>query len=409
MRLFLVSLGLLSLLSSCIDPLDPTIQSTVNVVVVEATITNLAELQLIRLSRSKPDSISHRYGTLPIGGARVIVVIDSSIVVTAYETSAGTYQLPSDFKGQIGHAYQLRFTLADGTRYASTQQVMLAVPPVAQLKAEFTENAISPAFVRGFTAGHTLFVDVNDPGNTPNYYRWEWTLYEPQTWCRTCYQAIYVVNQLEPILPYTYPYYYRPTDQPYEGCFYPPRATPAYLGLVNHQYDYPCRSQCWEIIHSYSINVFSDKYTNGNPIIKKSVAHIPYYQTTPCVVHIRQESISKDAFDYFDQLQQQTEKVGGVADLPPTILGGNVHNTARANEVVVGYFSASAVALRPYYLDRKDARNAKAPGLFFAFYSRAPITEGATEQAFILNTVRPPTALCAPLDQRTPVKPLGWQ
>ncbi|WP_332369270.1 hypothetical protein [Spirosoma telluris] len=28
---------------------------------------------------------------------------------------------------------------------------------------------------------------------------------------------------------------------------------------------------------------------------------------------------------------------------------------------------------------------------------------------FIDNTPRPPTALCAPLDQRTPFKPEGWQ
>ena len=398
------------LLMGCVDPEDLTLRGTVNVIVIDGTITNLVEPQVIRLNRSRADSITGRFGTVPLAEASVEVIVDSSQVVACHETHAGTYQLPSDFKGQVGHAYQLRFTLADGTRYVSTQQTMLPVPPIKQVTAQFNPTAISPAFVGRYTAGHDLFVDTQDPIDRANYYRWEWILYEPQDWCRSCYQGIYVTNTLIPILPYTYPYYYSPSAQLYEDCFYPPFGTPAYVSLIDHQYDYPCRTQCWEIVSSYSINVFSDQYTNGGLITRKSVAHIPYYQARPCLVDIRQESLTKDAYQYYTLFQQQTEKTGGLVDTPPAALGGNVHNTGNQTEVVVGYFTASAIASQPYYLDRKDTQNASYPGLFYALTGRqSPIPEGRTDQAYILNTPRPPTALCGPIDQRTPIKPKGWR
>ncbi len=411
--LWLSCMFILVLIPGCVDPYQPTINATVNVVVVDGTITNLAEPQIIRLNRSKADSLTGRFGSLPLTKARVEVVGDSFLVIACHETLAGSYQLPSDFKGQIGHAYQLRFTLSDGTRYVSTKQIMPAVPPINRVTAQFNPTSFPSQLYTGtinqFRGAHELFVDTKDPLDTPNYYRWNWKLYEHQDWCHSCYQGIYVVNQLNPLLPYTYPYYYSSSEQPYEDCFYPPLGTPAYVGLINHQYDYPCRTQCWEIINSDNINVFSDQYTNGGLITKKRVAQIPYYQANPCLVDIRQESLPEDAYRYYYQYQQQTENTGGIADTPPGALGGNVHNVTNQAEVIVGYFTASAVAVVPYFLDRKDTKDAKSIGLFYALTGRqSPNPEGRTDQNFIVNSPRPPTAVCGPIDQRTPVKPEGW-
>ncbi|MVM28952.1 DUF4249 family protein [Spirosoma sp. HMF4905] len=408
----LACLGITSLLTSCVDPEDITLVGTVNVVVVDGTITDLAEPQIIRLNRSRADSVTGRFGTLPITKASVEVVMDSSQVIACHETVAGSYQLPSDFKGQVGHAYQLRFTLSDGTRYQSTQQVMQTVPPITRATAQFNPTAISPPFSDNlYTAGHDLFIDFTDPVETTNYYRWEWKLYEQQSWCRTCYESIYTVNQLDPLPPNTYfPYYYSVSTQPYEDCFHPPSGTAPYVSLQNNRFDYPCRTQCWELIYSHYINVFSDQFTNGGIIVKKSVGQIPLYQSSPCLVDIRQESITKDAYQYYNLFQQQTQNTGSIVDTPPTALAGNIHNQANRSEVVVGYFTASSVAVFPYYLPRNDiSKGAKSPGLFYALNGRLPMPEGRSFTTFIMNgPARPPTAICGPLDQRTPYKPVGW-
>lgn len=396
---------------SCVDQLDLTLRGTVNVVVVDGTITNLAEPQLIRLNLSKADSLTGRFGTLPLTKAQVEVVVDSAQVVACHEAEPGTYVLPGDFRGQVGHAYQLRFTLSDGSRYQSTQQIMQPVPPIDRVTARFNPKAITPPFASNiYTAGHDFFLDARDPVDAHNYYRWEWKLYEPQQWCRSCYESFYAVNELVPIVPFEYPTYYTSTQQPFEDCFYPALGTAPHVVLLDHRFDYSCRTQCWEIIYSHSINVFSDQLTNGGLIVTKPVAHIPFYQYSPCLVDIRQESLTKDAFGYFDLFQQQTQNTGGVADTPPTALGGNIHNAARQGEVIVGYFTASAVAVVPYYLDRKDTGDVRAPGLFFALNGREPIQEMRLDIGFILNApARPPTAVCGPIDQRTSIKPDGWR
>ncbi|MDB5241629.1 MAG: hypothetical protein JWP57_2254, partial [Spirosoma sp.] len=184
--------------------------------------------------------------------------------------------------------------------------------------------------------------------------------------------------------------------------------------------------QCWEIISSNTINLFDDQYTNGGLITGRNVAHIPFYIHGPGLVEIRQSSLTTDAYQYAKLFQQQTQNTGGLADTPPTALGGNIHNPANPKEMVVGYFSASAVATRRYWLDRKDAvgfpfgvtdpvfkPQSLADELFYALNLRPPLPEPQPPQqpeVYLQNSPpRPPTALCVPSDSRTPFRPEGWR
>ena len=49
---------------ACVDPEDLTLVGTVDVIVVDGTINNLAEPQIIRLNRSKADPLTGRFGTM---------------------------------------------------------------------------------------------------------------------------------------------------------------------------------------------------------------------------------------------------------------------------------------------------------------------------------------------------------
>ncbi|MVM31762.1 DUF4249 family protein [Spirosoma sp. HMF4905] len=395
---------------ACVDPLDQSQRDAVNAIVVDGTITDLAEPMIIQLNRAQGDRLTGRSGTLPITKATVEVVVDSSEVIACHETIDGNYQLPSDFKGRPGHAYQLRFTLNDGTHYLSTQQVMpVAPPPIDRLTVQFNPTSISQAEAidMHYRAGHDVYLDTQDPVDVHNYYRWDWTLYERQDWCRSCYQGLYVVNKVVDLHNGTY----QSTDQPLEDCFYPLTGLP-YQYVQATQFDYFCRTQCWEILHSHIINIFDDELSNGGLIARRPVAHIPFYQRSPCLVVIRQGAITKDAHHYFNSFELQTQNTGGLSDTPPTVLPGNVHNVRALNEVVVGYFTASSVVAKPYYIDRKDAEGIP-PTLFYALNARVPHPEDLPPPSpgptFIIGgPSRPPTAVCGPIDQRTPFKPVGW-
>lgn len=114
-------------LLTCVDPTESTINSSLNVLIVDGTLTDKAETQVIRLNRSKADELTGRFGYVPVTKSTVQVVVDSVVVVLAEETTDGRYQLPTDFKGKAGHVYQLKFTLSDGTRYESTPEPLQPV------------------------------------------------------------------------------------------------------------------------------------------------------------------------------------------------------------------------------------------------------------------------------------------
>lgn len=430
----IMCLVLTGLSLACVDPLDQSIQGKLDVVVVDGTITNLPEPQIIRLNRSTSDPLTGLPGSVPLTGAKVEVLVDSTQTVSFTEADSGHYLAPNGFTGLVGHAYQLRFTLSDGTNYISTKQVMQAVPPISKVTAQFDSRSLSSQQLNRYTAGHNISVQTQDPAEQRNFYRWEWKLYERQYWCQTCTQGVYSVYKVLPDVYKDRDYFVTGTEL-YENCFCPPAGMARYdapdVPKDYWNYDYPCRSACWEILYSYNINVFSDQYSNGGLISKKQVAHIPFYNYQPCLVDIRQYSLTPDAYQYYKLFQDQSQNTGGVADTPPSALGGNIYKVNSPRTVVVGYFTASAVSVIHHWLDRKDtqgvAYGATDPSgphsnvgddLFYALNARRPSPEppppyqGGRDVPKIRiwpNINRPPTAPCLQSDNRTPYKPEGWQ
>ncbi|GAB3957659.1 hypothetical protein GCM10028805_50780 [Spirosoma harenae] len=437
----LVLILLLAGISACIDPDNSSPVGTIDLLVVDGTVTNLAEAQVIKLKRAFTDRLTGQFSTNPITKAMVEVVMDSSQVIPCHETIDGSYQLPNDFKGQVGHVYQLRFTLTDGTRYESTQQIMLDVPPITQVRAKFNPTSLSAQQLKGYRAAHDIFIDTQDPAATHNYYRWEWKLWERQAWCHTCRQGVYAVNKVLPGV-YKDRDYFVTGNELNEDCFSP---SPGKAGEEAPEvpggdwlYDYRCRTPCWQIIYGYDIQVFDDQYINGGLLSLQRVAQVPFYDSGPGLVDIRQSSLAPDAYRYFKLFQEQTQHSGGLADTPPTALVGNIRQVGQSRVRVVGYFTASAVSLVHYWLDRKDTQGVVAYGatgpvdttratgsyneagdaLFYAINSRQPIPEpsppyiGERAKAKVRlwpNADRPPLAPCLQTDNQTPFKPEGWR
>ena len=420
--LILVYLTAFLWLVSCVDPLDLTLTGSNDILVVEGAVTNLAEPQIIRLNRSRADPLTGRFGTTPISQATLEVIVDSNLVITGHETIAGSYQLPADFRGQIGHTYQLRFRLPEGSQYQSNVQTMSAAPPIERVYARFDASSLNSNLLQGFTAAHDVYIDLQDPSSEANYYRWDWKLWETQGWCRSCVQGLYSVNNVLTQFSSNGFRYFTTGDSLLENCFYPPADDPG--ANKYFVYDYPCRTPCWALFSSYELNVFADTYSNGGLIKGRKVAQVPYYQHSPCLIEIRQASLTAPAYQYFKQLADQTQRTGGVADIPPAAISGNIHNIAGGREGIVGYFTASAVATTRYWLDRKDATGiplgaldpAGGSGLsgaelFFALNKRQPNPEPSPPNGPVFqilgNIQRPPTAICESTESQTPVKPAG--
>lgn len=362
---------------SCVDPEDIVLRGTVDVIVVDGLLTDQNELQVIRLNRSRAEPNTGRFGTLPITGARVEVVVDSNQVVKLSEREKGSYVMPDGFRGQTGHSYQLRFVLDNGKQYVSSPEIMQPVPAIETVSQRFEPASIPATNPDRLLPANEFFLDTTDPASQTNYYRWDWMLWEKQDWCKSCYQGRYVV--------------YDQQNRLINDCL-------ADFTVPSHQ-DYQCQTQCWEILRSTSLNLFSDNLINGRPIRGKLVARIPYLDYSSCLVEIRQSSLSEGAYQFFRLIENQSQNAGGLADAAPTAPIGNVRNQADAQEPVVGYFVVSSVSRVRYWLNR-TLSNQGAPlanTLFEALNARTPELD---------NRVK---IQCIPGDDRTPFKPDGWR
>lgn len=93
----------------------------------------------------------------------------------------------------------------------------------------------------------------------------------------------------------------------------------------------------------------SDEFVDGNPIIDFDVT------TTPLefgdTYRIEQLSISKAAYNFFTQLQTQTEFVGSLFDSPPAALQGNIIPVGQTDKKALGFFGVSAVSSKEKFIE----------------------------------------------------------
>ena len=381
-----------SLLAACVDLYKVEIEANKSYLIVEGTVSNLPDQQVISIFRTKTDAVfksseftstivAQKGGSEPVTKAKVTVVENGQTRYDLTETEPGFYAMPTSFLGKVGNTYQLAIETAAGQKYLSTVETLLSVPPIARIYDKFNARGV---FDRSTSAGqiatNDFYVDFQDPADQRNFYRWSSVTYEIQKICATCRGGRYYVETTG------------------AGC-----RTDNGLS-VNNFFDYECQSLCWDIFRSNSLDIFSDVYTNGKLQKDKLVAQIPLYQSNPALVVIRQMSLSSGAYRYYKLVQDQSVNTGTLADTPPAPIRGNVSNTADETELVLGYFSASDVAENRYWLERQNTSGALPFGLFSTKNGRDPIYEPPSGVRGVI-----PLAECLPGNSRTPNSPSGWR
>ncbi len=368
--LFTIAIGLW--VCSCVEPFNLNIESTLRILTVDATLTDSADEQTISIAESV-NSNGSAYSS-PVQKASVELLVNGTEKVTMTEKIAGTYALPKTFQLKAGNSYKLFFTKADGTKYESGTDKLTTVPEIIGVHDEFKLDAIE----RGnYTdPGNIVYLDTQDPPNDKNNYLWSWRLFERQSICVTCYEGRYFLT---------------PTPA---RC----RVERAFTGAI---FDYNCDGNCWEILSNEDLNVFSDIYSNGNPITNKLIGKIPYYNVKGALIEIKQQSISPEAYRYFKLLTDQIQNNGSLVDTPPEAIIGNIKNVTRPDEAIAGFFMVTSVRLVRHWIDRKGAIG---KGLTPVGLLDHPLTPEPAGN----DTTRPPFAACILSKTRTPSQPIGW-
>ena len=306
----------------CVRRISPPIREGTQLLVVEGLITTDSISYGVKLSytgnflnaSTRIDSNQNF-----INDARVVIKDDQGDSVLCGLISPGTYQTnDSSFVGIAGRSYTLEIYLSNGKTYISTPEKINPVAPMDSITVAYDSTVITDIRPMQFIVS----ANTRDPAGIPNYYRWTASGYIPRkSW-----------------------------------GFYPVFGFPP----CNDAFSCTYLAECEQLLADNQINILSDQYSDGREIIQP-VFYSPIYWFGKHFIEVKQYSINKDLYMFWQQYLQQTNRTGSILDPLPASLIGNIHNAADSSDFALGYFEASAVFskkiiivpffLQEYYLE----------------------------------------------------------
>jgi Domain of unknown function (DUF4249) len=319
---------------------------------------------VIRLSESKLLTATSAY-QIALKGATVSIIVNNKEIVPMIEKEEGSYYLSKIDIFKIGSTYKLAIQSGEN-KYESLNETLPDSVGIQSINIDFVEK---PTSQRAFD----VTVNLQDPPQKRNYYKWSIKQWEKQQYCQYCYGAFRSRN---------------------ETCNPDLYATPGAI-LAKNNY---CDGDCYDIVYYDPANSISDIFFDGKSLLNKTVEVLPYTFPQGTLIDVRQSSLTPQYFAFLDLLKSQSVNTGGLADTPAAVLIGNVKNISNPNQKVLGYFSITNTVSRRVWYDRKI---------------------GASKGLTSLSNINPalpqplpfgwPVVTCKESKTRTPKKPTGWQ
>jgi hypothetical protein len=318
MRRSQIILFLLFLSVSCIDPFTLKTGSESGLLVVDGLVTNAVEKSYVRLSRSLTfDNTRIPPAYLdPVANAVVTLKneMGEEVPLTESETEKGLYLPPASFQGTPGVSYTLLIVTSEGEHYQSLAETMPGVTPIHDLLYEYYvyEELIKNSqgvYYTDLRFGFKLMVQVNDPDSERNFYRWK-----------------------------------------ISGIF-------EFFSFIGETW-----FQCWAPVPRLEpgIKVQDDVYTNGN-LFTEVLCTIPYDRQTYYLATVQQQSLTPEAYRFWNELKKQQTNTGSIFDPIPSQIKGNIFNADDPDELVLGYFGASSLVESSVLINRFRASGFVSP------------------------------------------------
>jgi hypothetical protein len=300
---------------TCVTPYTPELKGYESLLVVEGMITDESVPCEVKLSRSiqNEDLVPEK-----ITDATVYVSDEAGVKTYLVNQGNGSYLTnPSEFRGIIGKTYTLHIITADSREYISDPAVMLPVPEIENIYYE--KDAEVSGDQSEIQEGITIYIDTGPGSENSQYIRWE---YE-ETW------------------KFRLPDYKR-YNYIHDSVILPiPDA----------------KEYCWNAARSSLVS--TGYIANGDDPIKKApVCFIASAKsdrlTLQYSILIKQYSLSKEAYDFWNNLKQVNESGGTIFDKQPYPVISNITNINDPAEKVLGYFQVSASKQERKYITASE-------------------------------------------------------
>ena len=295
----IISAIVVLLASSCISQFTPDITTQERYLTVDGLVTDADSRYRIKLTLSRP--LEETALEVPARGASVSVIDSEGRSWQFTETKPGIYHSDSTlFRGMPGETYTLRIS-HEGRQYESSPCLLRAAPPVDTLTHEVYDREINAegdkeSVVR--VALHTV-----DPERNSHYFRWTFM----ETWeIRLTFNLLTYEQRV---------------------CW---GSEESHAILVANT-----EALSEDRITDFTLTVFNDDTDRGQNRYSMLV---------------NQYSISREEYEFWDNVERVSESTGGLYDVIPAAVPGNVMCTSEPDELVLGYFSVSGVSNKRIFI-----------------------------------------------------------
>ncbi|HVW12975.1 MAG TPA: DUF4249 domain-containing protein [Mucilaginibacter sp.] len=288
----------------------PAITSTgngVSYLVVEGNI-NTGDSTVIRLSRTVP--LASSTGSKPELGASVSIVSDGGSAYALVETPGGYYSAPNLGLNPSGK-YGLKITTLDGKTYQSDLVPVKNSPPIDSVYYRIQGNGLE------------IYADTHDPTNSTRYYRWDFD---------DTYRYHSAFDSYEYL-----------STSPFDTVLVRPPANQIYI--------------CYRGDKSTGLLLNSTAKLSKDIALQNPILYIPSNSEKIAdrySINVKQYALTADAFNYFKELQKNTEQLGSIFDAQPSQLPGNIHCTSNPAEPVLGYVTAGNSSQQRIFIDVRN-------------------------------------------------------
>lgn len=290
------------LCGSCIEPFQPEINETQETLVIYGVVTDQPGLYQVTISRSAPyNDPSFK----PLSGCVVRVEDELGNMVVYEESMPGIYEtyLEASFLA-VHKAYSLFVNTPGGKEYQSSYDTLLPCPVIDTIFFEVESKGTSDPEVTRY--GIQFYSGLTGSDEASRNFRWQLE----ETWE---YQSASRANLY------------------WDGG----PLIPVLADSINTCY----MTQPVHGLYSASTGHLTENKLTRNKLIYVS-DETPRLRLRYSLL-VKQQSLSREVFEYWEKMKSQTGNVGGLYETQPSSTVGNVFNLNDPDEEVLGCFYAT--------------------------------------------------------------------
>ncbi len=296
----------LLVLIGCRKPYDPpVVQTDHQYLVVEGLINTGTDSTIIKLSRTV--TLKSKSTVRPEMGAMVTVESDQNGSYPLTDAANGNYVFPG-LNLDKTLQYRLRIHTTDGNTYLTDFCTAKITQPIDSLEAIIKDDGID------------IRLDTHDPTNTSRYYRWK---YEENYRFHAYYDSYFMVVDNQVVS--------RPADKDEYSCFGADTSTTLILNTTTKL------SQ--DVVYQTPITFV--------PSTSEKIE-------TTYSIHVTQYALTADAYNYYTQLEKNSQQLGSIFDAQPSELPSNIHCINNPSIPVIGYITAGTYSEKRIFLQNHD-------------------------------------------------------